>query len=60
MKYYNYHMEVCPICQCEIFPEDERYVMPNDDIIHTDCLLDWAEEYKRLGEVDMGWGEYDE
>lgn len=60
MKYLNYHVDICPICQCGIFPEEARYVMPDEDIIHIDCLDDWARKYRRLGEVDVDFCDDDD
>lgn len=46
--------ELCAVCGEPIYLEDERYEMPDGDIVCEDCLYVWAKKYKRYGEVDLG------
>ncbi len=43
----------CAECDDPIYEEDERYEFPDGDMIHLDCLYDWAEQYHRLGAIDL-------
>ena len=46
----------CDICGEPIHYGDERFDMPDGNIICTDdpvCLLTWADKYKVLGEVPL-------
>lgn len=45
----------CDICDEPILLEDEHYVMPDGDLVCTECLGEWAKTYLRLGEVDLGF-----
>lgn len=44
-------MTHCSICDDEIDDEDERYELPDGDIVCTarPCIVDWEKKYKKPG-----------
>lgn len=51
--------EVCAVCGEEIDMEDERYEMPDGDIVCTNCVLEWADKYRHCGEVNLRYADND-
>lgn len=49
--------ETCAVCDEPIYLDEDRYEMPDGDVIHEDCLYEWAEFYHRMGEEDLGYDE---
>lgn len=45
----------CDICGEPIDLEDEHYVMPYGELVCVNCIDDWVAQYRRLGEVDLGF-----
>lgn len=49
--------DTCAECGDPIYLDEERYEMPDGDVICWDCLERWAKKYKHCGEVDLGYDE---
>ena len=50
--------ETCAVCGEPIYWDEERYELCDGDVIHEDCLMDWAKKYHSYGEAtDLGYNE---
>lgn len=48
--------EMCAVCGEPVYWDDERYELCDGDVIHIDCLEDWAKKYHSYGEAtDLGY-----
>ena len=54
-KYKRTIYEMCAVCGEPIYIEDERYELCDGDVIHVECLEEWAQKYHSYGEADLGY-----
>lgn len=40
---------ICEVCGEPIFHDEPCYFMPTDEVIHKDCLEEWADFYLKYG-----------
>ena len=45
------YIPVCAVCGELIFHDEPRYNLPTDEVIHKDCLEEWADFYLRYGSL---------
>ena len=43
----------CCICDDEIYDEEERYELPDGDVVCTSrpCIIDWVDKYRMPGHI---------
>ena len=46
-------MQRCAICDDEIYDEEERYELPDGDVVCTSrpCIIDWVDKYRMPGHI---------
>ena len=46
-------MKRCVVCDDEIYDEEERYELPDGDVVCTSrpCIIDWVDKYRMPGHV---------